>query len=56
MKGFLKLGSAIALSCFAIESAARAVGYSPNEWVIPYKREALQDIVSEELWEGKENG
>lgn len=46
MRGFLRLGGALALSCFAVESAARAVGYSPKEWIMPYKREALQDIVS----------
>jgi hypothetical protein len=38
--------SAIALSSCAIGAAARAVGYSPKEWIMPYKREALQDIVS----------
>jgi hypothetical protein len=46
MKGFLKLSSAVALSCLAIEAAARVVAYSPLEWIIPYKREALQDIAS----------
>jgi hypothetical protein len=46
MKSFLKLSSAVALSCFAIEAAARVVAYSPQEWIIPYKREALQNIVS----------
>ncbi|KAJ4367445.1 hypothetical protein N0V83_007028 [Neocucurbitaria cava] len=46
MKGFLKFSSAIALSCFAVEAAARAVGYSPKEWIRPYKREPLQDIVT----------
>ncbi|KAF2034960.1 beta-galactosidase precursor [Setomelanomma holmii] len=46
MKGLFKLSGAIALSCLAIESAARAVGYSPNEWIKPYKREALQDIIT----------
>jgi hypothetical protein len=48
MKSFLKLGSALALSWFAVEGAARVVGYSPQEWIVPYKREALQNIVSEE--------
>ena len=42
----MKLGSAIALGCFAVESAARALGGSPKDWIKPYKREALQDIVS----------
>ncbi|KNG51415.1 glycoside hydrolase family 35 protein [Stemphylium lycopersici] len=46
MKSFLRLGSAVALGCLAVESAARAVGYSPKEWVKPYRREALQDIVT----------
>lgn len=46
MKSFMRLGGAVALGCFAVESAARAVGYSPKEWIKPYKREALQDIVS----------
>lgn len=45
MKSFLRLSGAIALSCLAIESAARVVAYSPKEWIMPYKREALQDIV-----------
>jgi len=49
MKSFLKLGSALALSWFAVEGAARAVGYSPQEWIVPYKREALQNIVSVEV-------
>jgi hypothetical protein len=48
MKGFLKLSGAVALSCLAIESAARAVGYTPKDWIKPYKREPLQDIVSSE--------
>ncbi|CAN9408063.1 unnamed protein product [Alternaria alternata] len=46
MKSFLKLGGAVALGCFAVESAARAVGYSPKEFIKPYKREALQGIVT----------
>ncbi|CAA9958345.1 Beta-galactosidase [Pyrenophora teres f. maculata] len=47
MKSFKKLGSALALSCLAIGTAARAVGYSsPKDWIKPYKREALQDIVT----------
>jgi hypothetical protein len=45
MKSFMKLGGAIALGCFAVESAARAIGGSPNDWIKPYRREALQDIV-----------
>jgi hypothetical protein len=49
MKSFLKLGSAFALSCLAVETAARAVGYSPREWIKPYRREALQDIVSSDI-------
>jgi hypothetical protein len=52
MKSFLKLGSALALSCLAVESAARAVAHSPKEWIQPYKREALQDIVSRHLDDG----
>jgi hypothetical protein len=46
MKSFMKLGGAIALGCFAVESAARALGGSPKDWIKPYRREALQDIVS----------
>jgi len=47
MKSFKKIGSALALGCLAVGSAARAVGYtSPQDWIKPYKREALQDIVS----------
>jgi hypothetical protein len=39
--------SVVALSSCAIGAAARAVGYSPKEWIMPYKRgETLQDIVS----------
>lgn len=38
--------SVVALSSCAIGAAARAVGYSPKEWIMPYKREALQDVVS----------
>jgi hypothetical protein len=41
MKGLLTL------SLFAAGAAARAVGVaSPQEWIMPYKREALQSIVS----------
>ncbi|KAF1840936.1 glycoside hydrolase family 35 protein [Cucurbitaria berberidis CBS 394.84] len=46
MKSLLKFSSAVALSCLAIESAARAVGYSPHELIKPYKRAPLQDIVT----------
>ncbi|KAH7114441.1 glycoside hydrolase superfamily [Dendryphion nanum] len=46
MKRFFNLVGAIGLSCLAIESAARAVGYSPKEWIQPYKREPLQNIVT----------
>ncbi|CBX92575.1 hypothetical protein IAQ61_006037, partial [Plenodomus lingam] len=46
MKGFTKLGGAIALSCLAIGSAARAVGGSPKDWIKPYKRAPLQNIVT----------
>lgn len=46
MKGILKLGGVVALSCLAVESAARAVGFQPDKWIAPYKREALQDIVT----------
>jgi hypothetical protein len=49
MKSFMKLGGAIALGCFAVESAARALGGSPKDWIKPYRREALQDIVSAEM-------
>jgi hypothetical protein len=38
--------SVVALSSYAIGVAARAVGYEPQKWIMPYKREALQDIVS----------
>jgi hypothetical protein len=41
MKGLLTL------SWFAIGAAARVVGVtSPQDWIVPYKREALQNIVS----------
>jgi hypothetical protein len=46
MKSVLKYAGALALSCLAIESAARTVGYSPGQLIKPYKRAPLQDIVS----------
>ena len=46
MKGILKLSGAVTLSCLAVGSAARAVAFSPDQWITPYKREALQDIVT----------
>ncbi|KAH7388838.1 beta-galactosidase precursor [Pyrenochaeta sp. MPI-SDFR-AT-0127] len=46
MKSFLRLSSAVALSCLAIQSAARAVGHSPKDWIKPYRRAPLQDIVT----------
>ena len=46
MKLILKLASAVALSCLAVESAARAVAFRPEQWITPYKGEALQDIVT----------
>ncbi|ORY15606.1 glycoside hydrolase superfamily [Clohesyomyces aquaticus] len=46
MRFFVNLVGAVALSCLAIESAARAVGYSPSEWIRPYRRGPLQDIVT----------
>ncbi len=46
MKNILKLGSAAALSCLAVESEARAVAFQPNQWITPYKAEPLQDIVT----------
>jgi hypothetical protein len=49
MRSFMKLGGAIALGCFVVESAARAIGGSPKDWIKPYRREALQDIVSAEM-------
>lgn len=45
-KGFSRLGGAVALGWLAAEGAARAVGYTPKDFIKPYKREALQDIVS----------
>ncbi|KAH7414044.1 beta-galactosidase precursor [Phaeosphaeria sp. MPI-PUGE-AT-0046c] len=38
--------SALALSTCAIGAAARALAGSPKDWIVPYKREALQDIVT----------
>lgn len=46
MKGILKLGGAVALSCLATQTAARAVAFQPDQWIAPYKREVLQDIVT----------
>ena len=45
MKSFLRFGGAVALSCLAIEAAARAVGASPQDLIQPYRRAPLQDIV-----------
>lgn len=42
----MKLGGALALSCLAGEAAARAVAFQPDQWIRPYKREALQEIVT----------
>jgi hypothetical protein len=46
MKGILKFSGAVALSCLAVETAARALAFQPEQWIAPYKREALQDIVT----------
>ncbi|KAF9696246.1 hypothetical protein EKO04_005856 [Ascochyta lentis] len=46
MKGIVKLGGAVALSFLAAQASARAVGFQPEQWITPYKREALQDIVT----------
>jgi hypothetical protein len=46
MKGILKLSGAVALSCLAVETAARALAFQPEQWIAPYKREVLQDIVT----------
>jgi hypothetical protein len=43
MKNLLSVG---ALLFGAIGASARALGGSPKDWIVPYKREALQDIVS----------
>lgn len=42
----MRLSGAVVLSCLALESAARAVGYSPKDWIQPYKRDPLQNIVT----------
>ncbi|OAG13056.1 uncharacterized protein CC84DRAFT_1227943 [Paraphaeosphaeria sporulosa] len=47
MKHFLNGVSAAALACLTIAANARAVGYrSPTDFIVPYKRQALQDIVT----------
>ncbi|KAF2197860.1 hypothetical protein GQ43DRAFT_186375 [Delitschia confertaspora ATCC 74209] len=48
MTRLVKLASAIALSCLAVQSAARAIanGGRPIDLIKPYKREILQDIVT----------
>jgi hypothetical protein len=48
MKSLLNFAGAIALSCLAVQSEARVVGYSPKDLIRPYKREPLQDIVSQD--------
>lgn len=46
MKGIMRFSSAVVLGCLALESAARAVGYTPKDLIKPYKREPLQNIVT----------
>ncbi|KAF2018726.1 glycoside hydrolase family 35 protein [Aaosphaeria arxii CBS 175.79] len=46
MRRISKLAGAIALSCFAVQTCAKAVGYSPKEWIRTSKRGPLQDIVT----------
>lgn len=51
MKYFLNGVGAAALACLTVAANARAVGYrSPAEFIVPYKRQALQDIVSVSWW------
>ncbi|KAF9740565.1 hypothetical protein PMIN06_000286 [Paraphaeosphaeria minitans] len=47
MKHFLDGVSAAALACLTVAANARAVAYrSPTDIIVPYKRQALQDIVT----------
>ena len=47
MKELRSVLGAVALACFTVAANGRALGYgSPAEIIKPYKREALQDIVS----------
>ncbi|KAJ4353285.1 uncharacterized protein N0V89_005012 [Didymosphaeria variabile] len=47
MKHILKGVSAVALACLTAVAHGRAVGYrSPTEFIKPYKRQALQDVVT----------
>jgi hypothetical protein len=46
MKNLLSVGVLLA---GALGASARAVAGSPRDWIMPYKREALQDIVSQGL-------
>ena len=47
MKELRRVLGAVALACFTVAANGRALGYgSPAEIIKPYKREALQDIVS----------
>jgi hypothetical protein len=46
MKNLLSVGVLLA---GAVGASARAVAGSPRDWIMPYKREALQDIVSQDL-------
>jgi hypothetical protein len=43
MKNLLSVGVLLA---GAVGASARALAGSPKDWILPYKREALQDIVS----------
>jgi hypothetical protein len=36
----------LALSCLAAQTAALATAHAPTEWIAPYKRAPLQDIVT----------
>ncbi|PSN72899.1 lactase [Corynespora cassiicola Philippines] len=42
----LRLAGAVALACLAGRSTARAVGYTPETWVIKERQGPLQDIVT----------
>ena len=47
MKDLCSILGALALACFTAAANGRAIGYgSPLEFIKPYKRQALQDVVS----------
>jgi hypothetical protein len=42
----MKCHLSLVLASLAAQTAALAVAHSPEQWITPYKREPLQDIVT----------